>query len=108
VEIISEMLRPNSRFVVVLIPMLLWGASASAQSGSEDFRLYCAACHGQNGKGGASWNGTEVPDLTRLSQANGGKFPSKEVYEVVDGRSRSRWHQRQRRMPYISSDRRQL
>lgn len=41
-----------------------------------------------------------MPDLTRLSQANGEKFPFEEVQEVVDGRNRSRWHQRRREMPY--------
>src|SRR5690348_17195401 len=89
------MLRPNRRFVVVLVSMLLWGTGAWAQSGGEDFRHYCAACHGQNGKGGGSWNGTKVPDLTRLSQANRGKFPTDEVITIVDGRSRVLWHQRQ-------------
>jgi Cytochrome c len=73
------MLRATNRFAVVLVPMLLWAATTLAQSGQEDFRHYCAACHGQNGKGGGSWNGTKVPDLTRLSQANAGKFPTDEV-----------------------------
>jgi mono/diheme cytochrome c family protein len=98
------MLRSTSRFAVVLVSMLLWAATATAQSGKKDFQLYCAACHGRNGKGnGTWWNGIEVPDLTHLSQANGGKFPSEEVYEVIDGRSRSQWHQRRRGMPYWPS-----
>ena len=42
----------------------------------------------------------EVPDLTRLSRENGGKFPVEEIHKVVDGRSQSRWHQRRRDMPY--------
>jgi Cytochrome C oxidase, cbb3-type, subunit III len=97
-----KMLRPNRRHVVVLVSMLLWGTGASARSGSGDFRHYCAACHGQSGKGGGSWNGTKVPDLTRLSHANGGKFPTDEVIAIVDGRSRILWHQRQpgEMMPY--------
>jgi mono/diheme cytochrome c family protein len=95
------MLRPSRGFVVVLVSILLWSTVASAQSGSEDFRHYCAACHGQNGKGGGSWNGTKVPDLTRLSQSHGGRFPTDEVIEIVDGRSRVLWHQRQPgEMPY--------
>ena len=96
------MLKSTGRLVVVLVLMLSWTAGALAQSGSEDFRHYCAACHGQNGKGGGAWNGTKVPDLTRLSEANGGKFPTDEVIEIVDGRSRMLWHQRQpgEMMPY--------
>ena len=76
------MLTPTGRFAVVLVSMLLWAVIASAQSGSEDFRHYCVACHGQNGKGGGAWNGTKVPDLTRLSRANGGKFPTDEVIRM--------------------------
>jgi mono/diheme cytochrome c family protein len=101
VEELQTMLTAIRRLAVVLVLMLSWAATASAQSGSEDFRHYCAACHGQNGKGGGSWNGTKVPDLTRLSQAHGGKFPTDEVIEIVDGRSRVLWHQRQPgEMPY--------
>jgi hypothetical protein len=82
--------------------MLLWATTALAQSGSGDFRHYCAACHGQNGKGGGSWNGIKVPDLALLSQANGKQFPTDEVIEIVDGRSRVLWHQRRpgEEMPY--------
>ena len=94
------MLRLTSGFAVIVVLILLWAARSSAQSGREDFQRYCAACHGLDGEGKGTWNGTEVPDLTRLSQKNGGRFPFEEVREVVDGRSRSRWHQRRRDMPY--------
>jgi hypothetical protein len=102
VEELQMMLTAGSRLAVVSVLMLSLTATASAQSASEDFRHYCAACHGQNGKGEGSWNGTKVPDLTRLSQAHGGKFPTDEVIEIVDGRSRVLWHQRQpgEMMPY--------
>ena len=50
--------------------------------------------------GGGTWQGTEVPDLTRLSQENGGVFPAEDVRKVVDGRKTPRWHQRVRDMPY--------
>jgi len=94
------MLRLTSRLAVVVVLIVLWAAKASAQPGREDYQHYCAACHGLDGKGKGTWNGTEVPDLTHLSQKNGGRFPFEEVHEVVDGRSRSRWHQRRREMPY--------
>ena len=94
------MLTLTCRLAVVVTLVLLWAAKASAQSGKEDYQHYCAACHGLDGKGKGEWNGTAVPDLTRLSQHNGGRFPSEEVQKVVDGRSQPVWHQRQREMPY--------
>ena len=86
------MLRLTSRLAVVVVLILLCAAKASAQSGREDYQHYCAACHGLDGKGKGTWNGSEVPDLTRLSWENGGKFPFEEIHKVVDGRSQSRWH----------------
>ena len=57
-------------------------------SGSEMFRIYCAVCHGTDGKG----NGPAVPalakqppDLTQLSKKNGGKFPTFIVSNVILG-----------------------
>ncbi len=94
------MLRKTSGFAVILVLALLCAARASAQSGREDYQHYCAACHEQDGKGKGEWNGTALPDLTRLSQNNGGRFPSEEVQKVVDGRSQPLWHQRHRDMPY--------
>jgi len=94
------MLRLTCRLAIVVVLILLWAAKASAQSGKEDYQHYCAACHEQDGKGKGEWNGTAVPDLTRVSLDNGGRFPSEEVQKVVDGRSQSVWHQRHRDMPY--------
>jgi len=94
------MLRLPYRLAVVVVLIFLWAARATAQSGKEDYQHYCAACHGSDGRGEGTWNGTEVPDLTRLSQENGGKFPFEEIHIVVDGRSQSKWHQRRRDMPY--------
>jgi mono/diheme cytochrome c family protein len=95
------MLRLTRRFAVVLVLIiLLWAVKASAQSGAEDYQQYCAGCHGPDGTGKeTTWNHGKLPDLTRLSQANGGRFPSKEVHEVVDGSNRDRWHQH-KGMPY--------
>ena len=92
--------RLTRTLAVVAVFISLFATKVAAQSGAEDFRHYCAACHGPDGKGKGTWNGTEVPDLTRLSQQNGGKFPFEEIHKVVDGRSKSRWHQRRRDMPY--------
>jgi mono/diheme cytochrome c family protein len=94
------MLRLTSGFAVIVVLALLCVAKASAHSGREDYQHYCAVCHGQDGKGKGTWNGTAVPDLTRLSRDNGRRFPSEEVQKVVDGRSQPVWHQRRRDMPY--------
>ena len=98
--VLVKLLRFTAKLVVVVVLILPWAAKASAQSGREDYQHYCAACHGQDGKGKGEWNGTAVPDLTRLSRNNGGRFPSQDVQKVVDGRSKPQWHQRSRDMPY--------
>ena len=95
------MLRMIPGLSVIVVLALLCAAMASAQSGREDYQHYCAACHGQDGKGKGEWNGTEVPDLTHLSRDNSGRFPSEDVQKVVDGRSQPLWHQRTRDMPLL-------
>jgi mono/diheme cytochrome c family protein len=94
------MLRLTSGLSVIVVLALLCAAKASAQSGREDYQHYCAACHGQDGKGKGEWNGNEVPDLTHLGRDNGGRFPFEDVQKVVDGSSQPLWHQRRRDMPY--------
>ena len=52
------------------------------------FQAYCAACHGEEGKGGgpaASVLLKAVPDLTRISQRNGGQFPSDRIQKIISG-----------------------
>jgi mono/diheme cytochrome c family protein len=82
------------------ILILISAAYAHPQSGEVDYRHYCASCHGLDGKGRGTWNGTHVPDLTQLRRKNGGKFPFEDVYRVVDGRSKFPWHQRRPDMPF--------
>ena len=57
-------------------------------SGKDDFRHYCAQCHGLSGTG----NGPVAPalkkkptDLTQLAKKNGGIFPEQEVRDFIDG-----------------------
>ncbi len=60
--------------------------SAGEVSGAKLFRYYCASCHGAEGKGHgpvAASLKTEPPDLTVLSQKNGGKFPADHVLYVL-------------------------
>ena len=63
-------------------------AYTSAANAQEMFNSYCAACHGVDARG----NGPAVPalktlppDLTLLSQTNGGKFPMMKVMASIRG-----------------------
>ena len=57
-------------------------------SGDEIFLKYCAACHGESGRGDGPVGrglGIAVPDLTSLSRRYGG-FPTNFVRDTIDGR----------------------
>ena len=85
----------------VLAPLLL-GALSSQSLGQDqsegsgvsstaehDFRLYCSNCHGEGGRGdGPKTFGLSgpPPDLTRLSERNGGVFPRERLQAIIDGR----------------------
>ena len=59
-------------------------------SGAELFERFCAACHGPEAHGDgpvARGLATAVPDLTRISERNGGEFPAEAIRETIDGRS---------------------
>jgi mono/diheme cytochrome c family protein len=63
----------------------------SAASGKEMFASYCAVCHGADAKGGgpaASALKVPPPDLTMLSQKNGGKFPAAHVTSILGGEAK--------------------
>jgi mono/diheme cytochrome c family protein len=69
--------------------------------GQREFQTTCAVCHGQEGRGDgpyASMLKTPVPDLTMLSQRNGGTFPFQRVYDMIDGTVMTSGHGT-RRMP---------
>jgi mono/diheme cytochrome c family protein len=56
--------------------------------GKNEFVNSCASCHGTAGKGDGPVIGSLIkppPDLTKLSERNGGVFPFSRVYEVIDG-----------------------
>ena len=72
-----------------------WTLAAVAQPatdlGKREFDSNCASCHGSDGRGGGAY--VELlkrspPDLTTLSQRNGGVFPLSAAYEVIEGRGR--------------------
>lgn len=59
----------------------------SSASGEEMYLSYCAACHGNHGKGdGPAAAAMKQPpaDLTVLAKNNGGTFPSSHVVQVLN------------------------
>lgn len=56
--------------------------------GAYEFQTSCAVCHGRDAKGGgplADKLTRPPPDLTLLSENNGGIFPDERVRQTIDG-----------------------
>jgi mono/diheme cytochrome c family protein len=70
--------------------------------GPKIFRMYCAACHGGDGKGGGPVAGAlkhGVPDLTSISRRNEGRFPRERVKAIIAGEEQSASAHGTREMP---------
>jgi mono/diheme cytochrome c family protein len=101
--------RPALLLLVVFIPaFLLIAAQAEAQvagvpiKGAEIYENYCAACHGNDGRGHGPASTAmrhTVPDLTRLQRQNKGVFPAEYVRKVVAGDIAGITAQGKREMP---------
>jgi mono/diheme cytochrome c family protein len=60
-----------------------------AELGQPYFVAYCASCHGSAGRGdGPAAESLKLPpaDLTRIAARRGGRFPSGEIAQFIDGR----------------------
>lgn len=60
-----------------------------ARFGDVVYQLFCAACHGETGKGdgpAATALPTRPTDLTALARENDGTFPAERVAAAIDGR----------------------
>ena len=60
------------------------------ESGAELYQLNCASCHGVAGRGDgpvAKSMTIAVPDLTRIAERHGGRFPREDVVRIIDGLS---------------------
>lgn len=58
-------------------------------SAEGDFRMYCAECHGEDGRGDGPKSfglSTPSPDLTKLKARHGGEFPRDLLARIIDGR----------------------
>jgi len=63
--------------------------SQDAITGADEFRISCASCHGANGKGDGKMAAiltVKPSDLTSLVKRYDGRFPSKKIYKMIDGR----------------------
>ena len=87
--------------VILIVPSRAVGQQKEEKNGLTDdkplnesldgprlFRAYCTSCHGQEAKGGgpaADSLKIKPADLTRLTNRNGGKFPSLRVQKIISG-----------------------
>jgi mono/diheme cytochrome c family protein len=72
-------------------------SSAQAFDGKRQFDIYCATCHGAEGKGDgalASSLRKRPADLTQLTKRNKGEFPTERIIEFIDGRTRDEAHRK--------------
>jgi hypothetical protein len=105
----SSALRSVARHVASLVLLGVVSFPAFAQedqgsnpgvSGEHDFNLYCASCHGEDGRGGgpkAFGLSVKPPDLTTLT-ARHGSFPADRIARIIDGRDVIAAHE-EREMP---------
>lgn len=60
--------------------------------GQDNFKAYCAVCHGTDGRGdgpAAPAMKTPVPDLTQIAKRHDGKFDTQAVEQVIRGTGRT-------------------
>ncbi|HVN47174.1 MAG TPA: cytochrome c [Steroidobacteraceae bacterium] len=93
ISAVSATLRPVL-LAVFVVANTVW-ASAEAEDlsgydGADLFRVYCASCHGADGRGAgpvASSLKADVPDLTKIAHHQGGQFPEEQIRRIIDGRT---------------------
>lgn len=74
--------------LLALIPLAACVKKEPEPTGAEDFATYCAACHGDGGKGDGPMRDTldkRPADLTTLAQRNGGALPMARVMSKIWG-----------------------
>lgn len=75
--------------VVVASAIVTVGAQVQPYSGSGDYQVYCASCHGADARGDgvlAKSLKKQPADLTQLTRRNNGVFPEEKAFKTIDGR----------------------
>jgi mono/diheme cytochrome c family protein len=83
----------RSLILLVLASACAPAAPEPSRQARADYAEFCAACHGEAGRGdGALASGLDRPpaDLTALSRGTGGSFPKVRVMSKIDGFLRTR------------------
>lgn len=73
---------------VLAMPTAAQATDDSHKLAMQDFRSFCASCHGVKGGGDgpvATVLKVKPSDLTAIAQRNGGTFPAEAVYRTIDG-----------------------
>ena len=86
---ISAISRIFTCCVLFIAPFNVYAEGATI-TGENQYRNYCAVCHGRDGLGDgplAKYLVTPPRNLTVLSRENGGSFPETMIHQIVDGRS---------------------
>ncbi|MDA7427376.1 cytochrome c [Primorskyibacter aestuariivivens] len=76
------------RLMLIFCTLSLAGCQLPATSGSHLYARHCADCHGRDLRGGGALAPDlpiAPPDLTALSQGNGGVFPMVDVIAQIHG-----------------------
>lgn len=65
------------------------GSEFASFSGKELYQRFCSACHGMEGRGDgpvSKFFAEETPDLTLIERRHGGKYPYRQIEQIIDGR----------------------
>jgi mono/diheme cytochrome c family protein len=82
----------------ILFTLALAGSGVAQEvkePGDSIFRLYCASCHGTEGRGDgkiADLLRVRPADLTLLAAHNNDKFDADQVFKIIDGRKFVKGH----------------
>ncbi len=94
----NSLLRPAFALLILGVSSAALHAQETAGnagvSGEADYNMYCANCHGDDGKGNgpkAFGLSKRVPDITLLSK-HYGSFPREKLARLIDGRDAVEGH----------------
>ena len=86
--LVTHMIRITALVTAALFSSPLFAQAFDEYSGQETYMRFCAACHGESGRGdGPVADGLPiaVPDLTGLRKRRGNNFPEEVLRKIIDG-----------------------